>query len=133
MGDMPTPVVTIGSIVGGISDAGRAWDQTIDEAFRSISVPEWQPGELRLNVEFQIAGHLLQPDFEGVRTGRFRKTDALLKVQVAVVHVATLPSHDQVLTWLRSAIELAITWAARRQPHLGTALLQGILSTEAKR
>jgi hypothetical protein len=39
---------------------------------------------LSLQIVFQIPGELIQPDFTGVRTGRFSRRERRLVIQVAV-------------------------------------------------
>jgi hypothetical protein len=39
---------------------------------------------LSVNVVYQIPGQFLDPEFEGVRTGRFSRKEALLLVQAAL-------------------------------------------------
>jgi hypothetical protein len=39
---------------------------------------------LAVNVVYQIPGQFLEPDFEGVRTGKFSRKEARLLVQVAL-------------------------------------------------
>ena len=66
------PVLSIGTIVGGQTPESNIWTgatQRLSAAVREIR------GEiessLRINIEFHIPGHILTPEFEGVRTGYF--------------------------------------------------------------
>jgi hypothetical protein len=69
---------------------------------------------LNLNVVFHVPGEVVAPDYEGIRAGRFSKSDGLLMVQVALPD-APPPDADQCLLALtRDAIDLADEWARAR-------------------
>lgn len=49
-----------------------------------MAAREGVESDIRVNVEFHVPGTIWTPEFEGVRTGFFRRADSLLKVQVAL-------------------------------------------------
>jgi len=113
----PTMVVSIGTVVGGMTPANKPWREALDQLGRAVS--EARTGlqsELNVNVVFQVPGNFLQPDFEGVRTGSYRKADNLLMVQVAIPEGG--PGEDYfgwVVAAMRDAIAAAESWARRRK------------------
>lgn len=78
----PSKVLSIGMVVGGRNQANAPWIEAVRVLARAAIVNrEGIESDIKLNVEFHVPGHLLVPEFEGVRTGVFRAADSLLKVQ----------------------------------------------------
>jgi hypothetical protein len=110
--DEPVSVLSIGSIIGGPTPINRPWRERIQSLTRRIAAARIGfSAPLNVNVVFQIPGDILQPEFEGVRTGAFARKESLLMVQVALP--TEVPADvDQYLTMLTySAIEEAGRWA----------------------
>jgi hypothetical protein len=76
-------MIYISSILGGPELTHSGVSSAIARLFRSRG-----PGEEgdfgSLDVVFHVAGSLLQPEFSGVRTGRFSRKERMLQVQIAV-------------------------------------------------
>ncbi len=113
--DEPVEVLSIGSVVGGSTSTNRRWRDAIGELTRAVADARADVASpLNVNVVFQVPGSVVQPDFEGTRTGRHSKADRLLLVQVA------LPDEvpDDPDAYLRGALSEAIAeaeeWARRR-------------------
>jgi hypothetical protein len=66
---------------------------------------------LAVNVVYQIPGQFLDPDFEGVRTGRFSRKEARLLVQVALPREPSSDTSAEVRRLLRDAIAAAEDFA----------------------
>jgi hypothetical protein len=78
--DEPVEVLSIGSIIGGWTSRSRGWREpmrvlTCQIITRQVGVVS----DINVNVEFHVPGNILGVDFEGVRTGYFRKRDRLLR------------------------------------------------------
>jgi hypothetical protein len=126
--DEPVSVFSIGSIVGGPTSANRPWREAITSLTRRIAAARIGcSAPLNVNVVFQVPGDVLQPDFVGVRTGRFSRKDPLLMVQVAVpIDVpGDIEQHLAALTY--AAIEEAARWAEKRRLPCDISVLRGIL------
>jgi hypothetical protein len=77
--------LSIGSVLGGRS----AWTSEWSSAIRALTLDIMKAREgvtalLNVNVVFHVPGHMLKPEFEGVRTGSFSKKHSLLMVQIAL-------------------------------------------------
>jgi hypothetical protein len=113
------PALTIGVINGGATPKNQDWDVFLDELMDRnqviIDAGLNSEADLNLNIEFQVPGAFLRPDFEGARSGYFRREDRLLKVQVALPEGP--PSDPWVLlaTAMGNAVEVADAWAHRRR------------------
>jgi hypothetical protein len=64
-----------------------------------------------VNVVYQIPGQFLQPDFEGVRSGRFSRKEGRLLVQVALPATPTGDAYEEARARLTQAISLAEQFA----------------------
>lgn len=84
--------------------------------------------DININVEFQVPGNILTPDFEGVRTGVFRKKDSLLKIQVAVPAKASESPRKDLIGFLWQALDEAEMWAMRRKLKFDLTPLRQIVS-----
>lgn len=117
----PAKVLSLGSIVGGQTQANKPWVDAIRQLTRDIAIRRGEVlADINVNVEFHIPGDLLTPDFEGVRTGTFRKADNLLKVQVALPPIAPADARSTVLGIISEALDAVDQWAMtrRRAVHL---------------
>lgn len=80
----PHPSLSIGAVAGG-PGTNREWAEAVKELGRQVAVlREGVDSPLAVNVVFQIPGQYLQPDFKGIRSGRFSRKEARLLVQVAL-------------------------------------------------
>ena len=114
--DEQVKVFSIGSVVGGRTPSNRAWSDEIAQLTReAVAARAGVQAPLNLNVVFHVAGNLLQPDFEGVRTGTFRKAERLLMVQVALAETAPPKPRAELLTLLAHAVTEAEAWSNRRR------------------
>ncbi len=92
-----------------------------------MALREGVESQLNVNVVFQVPGRYLEPEFDGVRTGRFSKRDAHLLVQVA------LPAEppDDAAFYLRTAMVAAVdeaeTWNVRRRKGFDTVVLHDLV------
>jgi hypothetical protein len=78
-------VLSIGAVVGGTTPAARAWGDAAMVLARDVA--ELRPAiesPLNINAVFHVPGEVLSPDWEGVRTGTYRRRDNHLMVQVTV-------------------------------------------------
>lgn len=105
----------MGTIIGGLTIESRIWRAALMQLSRDISqLREQLESELNINVEFHVPGHILAPEFQGIRTGTFRKADRHLKIQVSVpVHPPEDPYACAVKA-MREAIGAVVPWSQRR-------------------
>lgn len=114
--DEETGVFSIGSVVGGRTASNRSWIDEIARLTRDVAAARvGVDSTLSINVVFHVAGNILQPDFEGVRTGTFRKVDSLLVVQVALPEGAPPLPRQALLALLDRAVVVAQGWSVRRR------------------
>ena len=79
-------VICIGSVIGGEFPGNAAILEVLREVRAICDAVDLRAhqGDLRVDLDFGVAGSLWQPDYEGVRTGRLSRPKRLLQVQVAV-------------------------------------------------
>lgn len=124
-----TKTFSIGVIVGGLTRDSKSWEEHIVALMNDVKqAREGIASDLNLNVEFQVTGHLLAPDFEGVRTGAFRKKDSLLKIQVAVPAMASDSPRDDLIDFLWKAVDEAEAWTIRRKLKFDLTPLREIVA-----
>ena len=109
--DRPEPL-SVGVIVGGFTVESRIWRDALVRLSRPVSgIRNHLDSSLNINVEFQIPGHLIAPDFQGIRTGMFRKADCLLKIQVAVPVNPPNDPYAYGVQAMRDAVDIAEAWS----------------------
>ncbi len=109
------PVLSIGSVVGGVGPAARAWDRPLRNLTqRVIEARVGVTSSLKLNVVFHVPGEVVQFDEEYVRTGRYDARSRLLMVQVTVPQAAPDEPDRFLLTRLSEAVGEAEEWVRRR-------------------
>lgn len=127
-------VFSIGSVVGGRTAGNRAWTDEIARLTSEVAAARAGiEAPLNLNVVFQVAGGLIQPDFEGVRTGTFRKAQRLLMVQVALPEAAPAEPRAELLALLEDAVAEAEAWSLRRRVAFDLAPFTRVLGSLAGR
>jgi hypothetical protein len=84
--------------------------------------------DFNINVEFQIPGDIISPDFQGVRTGAYRKADRLLKIQVAVPLDPPDDPYAYGVQAIRDAVDTAEAWSVRRRVEFDAAPFRSLLA-----
>lgn len=108
---MTHPALAIGAVAGG-PGSSRAWSDAVKELGKRVR--EFRVGvesPLAVNVIYQIPGQFLQPEFQGVRTGRFSRKESRLLVQVALPGEAAVDAATEVRRLLMEAIATAEEFA----------------------
>lgn len=131
----PVRVLSLGSVIGGRTLANRGWSEAIRGLTREIAAHrEGVSSDINVNVEFHVPGNLLKPEFEGVRTGTFRKGDALIKVQVALTEQPPTDPRTYLVNSVREALDAVDLWAVQRKYNVSTVNLRSLLAeVEASR
>ena len=127
--DEPVKVLSLGSVIGGRTPKNRGWSEAIRALTREIAGHrEGVESDINVNVEFHVPGNFLRPEFEGLRTGAFRKSDALIKVQVALPEQPPAEARAYLLSVVREALDVVDQWASRRKLLVSTGNLRALLS-----
>ncbi len=125
----PVKVLSLGSVIGGRTLANSGWSEAIRALTREIAAHrDGVESDINVNVEFYVPGNLLQPEFEGLRTGAFRKSDTLIKVQVALPEQPPAVPRDHLLSLVREALDVVDQWASRRKLAVNTGSLRALLA-----
>jgi hypothetical protein len=108
--------LSIGTIMGGQTAANSRWTgpirnltRRVRDARKGIEVP------LGVNVVFHIPGNLLQPEFEGLRTGSYSRKRSLLMVQAALPEEPPDDPDAHLVMMLLRAIDEVEPWSKRRR------------------
>lgn len=120
--------LSVGIIVGGFTAQSKVWREALTRLSRDVSGIAGQLGsDFKINVEFQIPGHIISPDFQGVRTGAFRKADRILKIQVAVPVDPPANPYAYGVQAIGDAVDAAEAWSVRRRVEFDAAPFQSLL------
>ncbi len=148
--DLPvavTPVVGrprrplyVSAVVGGGSAGNAKADAEVSrlarlvrEAQDALGATADDPAEGAVDVIFHLAGPLLQPDYEGIRTGRFVKAKRLQVVQVAVPEGLDGTAVTALLSdALVEAVEIAARHFERRKVGLSLDTVRRIAARAAE-
>jgi hypothetical protein len=121
-------VLSFGTVVGGATEKNRPWREAVrDLSGRVSSIAKGMDAPLKLNVVFHIPGNLLKPDYDGMRTGRYSKSEAALMIQIALPEEVPQDPAGYIKEATSAAIEEATRWAARRRVQIDALMLHGIL------
>lgn len=127
--DEPAKVLSIGSIVGGRTAKNRGWVDGINELTRQIiGAREGVISDINVNVEFHVPGNLIAPDYEGVRTGIFRRANSLLKVQVALPPEAPDDPRPVLVGYLWAVLDVVDAWATAKRKDVDTSALRDLVA-----
>lgn len=115
MSDEPVHPLSIGSVVGGPTPANAGWRQAIRELALAVQDARADTASpLNVNIVFHVHGNVVQPDYEGVRTGRYSEADRLLMVQVALPETAPDDPGAYLRAQAMRALDEAEAWSAKR-------------------
>jgi hypothetical protein len=115
MMDEPIPALSIGSIEGGSSPNMSRWRDAITRLTIEVATAAQDlESPLNVNVIYQVPGNILQPDFEGIRTGHYSKKESSLIIQAALPDDAPDDVDAHAKRLLVAAIDEAEQWAKRR-------------------
>lgn len=121
--------ISISTVIGGRTADGSRWFDAIRELRREvIAAREGVVSPINIDVEFHIPGPILAPEFEGVRTGSFRRRDSLLKVQAALPPRAPQEPRSALLEMLSAGIDAAEKWAAQRRQETDLTALRRLVA-----
>ena len=127
--DDPSKVLSIGMIVGGRTQTNALWVEAVRALTRAVvGAREGIESDIKLNVEFHVPGHILVPNFEGVRTGVFRKADSLLKVQAALPVEVPEDPVGFLLGCILAAVDEVESWAAAKRVHCDMTALRDLVA-----
>jgi hypothetical protein len=98
-----------------MTEQNQPWRQAIHELSSTVSKTARVETPLNVNVVFHVPGHLLRPEFEGVRTSSFFRKDSLLIVQVALPEAPPPNPLEFLKSACASALDAAEAWAKRRK------------------
>lgn len=124
----PKPL-SVGVIVGGFTPESKIWREALMRLSRDVSgIRDQCNSDVNINVEFQIPGHIISPDFQGVRTGAFRKADRRLKIQVALPVDPPDDPYAYGVQTMREAVDAAEAWSGRRRIEFDPAPLRSLIA-----
>lgn len=124
-----TKVLSVGIIVGGQTSANRGWVDGLRQLTRDVAEHRLGVASgINVNIEFHVPGNHLTPEFDGVRTGYFRKADSLLKVQAALPAEAPENPRPVLIQYLGAALDAVDAWAIAKQWSVDTTALRGIVA-----
>lgn len=126
----PSPIY-VSLVIGGRGGENRtaiAAAEAIGKLADQVS-ENIRPDGLQVDLTFHIAGSIVKPDYEGIRTGRYLPRHQLLVVQVAIP-VPLPPS--AALSYMKEVLEetlrLVQGYVARRKLKVSTTTVESVLS-----
>ena len=127
MSDEP---LTIAKIFGGMTVANSEWEAELRWLTKSVRhvCTDVDVG-LRINMQLQVPGPFLQPDFQGARWGRFSSKDNLLVVQVALPERPPPNVREYLLGRVLEGLDQAEAWARKRRRPLELSSMREAIST----
>lgn len=122
-------VLSIGTVLGGSTVNNRGWVEGTREIQREIVLARDNvSSNINVEVVFHVPGNILSPDYEGLRTGSYWKSKALLQVQVALPAVAPADPRSALIQLIWDALDVVDSWAATKGKSADTAGLRGIVA-----
>lgn len=129
----PVAALSISSVLGGSTSENRGWVNAIKDIRREvIGLRFGMTSPINADIEFHIPGNLLMPDYEGVRTGSFRKVDSLLKVQVALPAKSPVDARSVLINYIWAAMDAIDAWSITKHRYADTTVLRGLVASLEK-
>jgi hypothetical protein len=122
-----SPVLSLGVVLGGRTSANAAWEAPLQVLMQEIERDRiGVESAISVNIVFHIPGRLLQPDFQGVRTGTFSRTKQLLMVQVALDESPPRDVEKYLALKIFEALDAAESWAIMKRFATNLSSLKSI-------
>lgn len=121
--------LAIGTVLGGSTLDNRGWIKAAKELQRDAILARANvSSSINVEVVFQIPGNILAPDYEGIRTGTYWRSESLLQIQVALPAAAPVDPRSALIRWLWDALDLVDSWAVTKGKSVDTTALRGIVA-----
>jgi hypothetical protein len=124
-------ILWISVVVGGTNAENFRWDPAIKQLMRwSTRLQDSQTLEspLRVQAVFHVPGRFIRPDYQGLRTGSYLRSDNILVVQIALPELAPVDPMPYLLERLNDVIGVAESWAQRKSVRVPLAELRKLVS-----
>jgi hypothetical protein len=133
--DEATEALSIGTMIGGSTPVNKGWAEPLRTLAERVAAARAGVGVLLgVNVVFHVPGRLLQPEFDGVRTGTYSRKRSLLMVQATLPEQPPDDPYAHLLAVTLRAIDEIEPWSKRRRVDVDLDALREIVrraSTEA--
>lgn len=115
----PPGAVSIGMVVGGTTPDNAPWVEAVKALGRQIiEIRGSDEVPLNVNIVFRVGGKYLNPEFAGVRTGRYFRRESVFVVQVAIGEPAPDDPTAHLKAMAGKALDAAEHWVSRRPKSL---------------
>lgn len=130
MPDEVPGALSIGIVLGGTVAVDRVWRTELTRLAKDVAAARvGTDSPLRVNVVFHVDGKLAPAEFQGVRTGRFRRNDMHLMVQAAIPSTPAEDGRAALLALLHQAVDGAEAYASRGSIAVGLPGIRGIVDS----
>lgn len=107
-------ILSVGAVAGG-TRTSREWERAVRALGQRVAaIRGHYHSSLEVNVVYFIPGEVQRPDFTGVRTGRYAKSERCLMVQVALPDQPARDADEEVLEMLKEAVGEAEGFAQKK-------------------
>jgi hypothetical protein len=103
----------LSAVISGSTATNRGIRAAVSRLARMVDEVDWVPAddEAAVDWELHVSGNLLQPNYVGMRTGRWVRWSRVFVVQYAVPVQLEGSAEDEVVDHLRSRLLDAVTLA----------------------
>ncbi|MGV8885297.1 MAG: hypothetical protein ACOH1T_06865 [Microbacteriaceae bacterium] len=109
-------VLSIGILIGGRTQQNKPWVEGVTAVSNFITDnADHYSSAFSVNVHFHIPGDMIVPDFEGVKVGRFIRSENGLIVKAALPPIPPDDVRSEVVGYLRKAIAVAAEWSRKKK------------------
>jgi hypothetical protein len=126
----PSPIY-VSIMVGGNGSENRtavAAAEAVGKLADEVSA-NFKPDGLQVDLTFHVAGAIVSPEYQGVRTGRYLAKEQLLVVQAAVpVPLSAFAARDYIVNVLDETLRLVKAFVARRKLKVSTTTIESVLT-----
>ncbi len=125
----PSPIY-VSIMVGGNGSENRtsiAAAEAVGKLADEVSA-NFKPDGLQVDLTFHVAGAIVSPQYQGVRTGRYLAKEQLLVVQAAVPVPLSASARDYIVNVLDETLRLVKAFVARRKLKVSTTTIEIVLT-----
>jgi len=92
------------------------------------SARNFKPDGLQVDLTFYVAGAIVSPQYQGVRTGRYLAKEQWLVLQAVPVPLSAFAARDYIVNVLDETLRLVKAFVARRKLKVSTTTIEIVLT-----
>ena len=112
---LDNPAILVSELWGGETALNAAWREAFVKLAGTLSMVRTAAVPLTLHIQFQVAGNVWKPDWEGVRLGSYSSAKDLLMAQATLPENFEANRYALLVSRVLDVLDLTDSWLAKKK------------------